>query len=142
MSTKIEKCQGRLTVYFEDPFWVGVFERIENGKLSATKVTFGAEPKDYEVQEFVSRHYYHLKFSPAIKTEVKDVKKNPKRAQRDAKKQTLEKGIGTKSQQALKLQHEENKIVRKELSKAQREAECARLFALKQQKKKEKHKGH
>lgn len=43
MSTRIEKCQGRLTVYFEDPFWVGVFERIENGKLSAAKVTFGAE---------------------------------------------------------------------------------------------------
>ena len=47
MSTRTEKCQGRLTVYFEDPFWIGVFERIENGKLSAAKVTFGAEPKDY-----------------------------------------------------------------------------------------------
>ena len=54
MSTRIEKCQGRLTVYFEDPFWVGVFERIENGKLSAAKVTFGAEPKEYEVQEFIN----------------------------------------------------------------------------------------
>jgi len=42
---RTEKCQGRLTVYFEDPFWVGVFERIENGKISAAKVTFGAEPK-------------------------------------------------------------------------------------------------
>ena len=90
MSTRIEKCQGRLTVYFEDPFWVGVFERIENGKLSAAKVTFGAEPKDYEVQEFINRHYYHLQFSPAIKTDVKDIKKNPKRAQRDAKKQILD----------------------------------------------------
>ena len=67
---RTEKCQGRLTVYFEDPFWVGVFERIENGKLSAAKVTFGAEPKDYEVQEFVSRHYYHLQYSPAIKTDL------------------------------------------------------------------------
>lgn len=36
-----------LTVYFEDPFWVGVFERIDDGKLSVCKVTFGAEPKDY-----------------------------------------------------------------------------------------------
>ena len=117
MSTRIEKCQGRLTVYFEDPFWVGVFEKIENGKLSAAKVTFGAEPKDYEVQEFINKHYYHLQFSPAIKTDVKDVKKNPKRAQRDAKKQTLENGIGTKSQQALKLQQEQNKLVRKERSK-------------------------
>ena len=49
-----------------------------------------------------------------IKTDVKDVKKIPKRAQRDAKKQTLENGIGTKSQQALKLQQEQNKLERKE----------------------------
>ena len=45
---------GKLTVYFENPFWVGVFERIENGKLSVCKVTFGSEPKDYEVWEFVA----------------------------------------------------------------------------------------
>ena len=133
---RTEKCQGRLTVYFEDPFWVGVFERIANGKLSAAKVTFGAEPKDYEVREFINRHYYHLQFSPAIKTDVKEVKKNPKRAQRDAKKQILEKGIGTKSQQALKLQQEQNKLVRKERSKMEREAESNRLFELKQQNKK------
>ena len=142
MSTRIETYQGRLTVYFEDPFWVGVFERIEKGKLSAAKVTFGAEPKDYEVQEFINRHYYHLQFSPAIKTDVKDIKKNPKSAQRDAKKQTLENGIGTKSQQALKLQQEQNKLVRKEQSRKVREAESDRLYELKQQKKKEKHKGH
>ena len=139
---RAEKCQGRLTVYFEDPFWVGVFERIENGKLSASKATFGAEPKDYEVQEFISRNYYHLQFSPAVDTVVRDIRKNPKRAQRDAKKQTQEKGIGTKSQQALKLQQEQNKQVRKERSKKEREAESDRLFEIRQQKKKEKHKGH
>ena len=59
-----------LIVYFEDPFWVGVFERIEEGNLSVCKVTFGAEPKDYEVWEFVLRHYYELKLSPALKTEI------------------------------------------------------------------------
>ena len=42
----MDKVIGRLTVFFEDPFWVGVFERIENGRLSAAKVTFGAEPKE------------------------------------------------------------------------------------------------
>ena len=40
-----------LTVYFDDPFWVGVFERAEGGKLSAARITFGAEPKDHEVWE-------------------------------------------------------------------------------------------
>ena len=49
--------ETKLTVYFDDPFWVGVFERIEDGKLSVSKITFGAEPKDYEVLEFVLEHY-------------------------------------------------------------------------------------
>ena len=41
----MDKTNGKLTVYFEEPFWVGVFERIEDGKLSVAKVIFGAEPK-------------------------------------------------------------------------------------------------
>ena len=121
---------------------MGVFERIENRKLSVAKVTFGAEPKDYEVLGFINRYYYHLQFSPGVETVVKDTKKNPKRAQRDAKKQTLETGIGTKSQQALKLQQEQNKQERKVRSREQRDAESQRLFELKQMKKREKHKGH
>ena len=44
----MDRVSGKLTIYFEDPFWVGVFERIENRKLSVAKVTFGMEPKDYE----------------------------------------------------------------------------------------------
>ena len=47
------KVSGKLTVYFNEPFWIGVFERIEDGKLSVAKVTFGAEPKDYDVYEFI-----------------------------------------------------------------------------------------
>ncbi len=138
----MDRVSGGLTVYFEDPFWVGIFERIENRKLSVAKVTFGAETKDYEVLEFINRNYYHLQFRPAVETVVKDTKKNPKRAQRDAKKQTLETGIGTKSQQALKLQQEQNKQERKVRSREQRDAESQRLFELKQMKKREKHKGH
>ena len=30
----MDKTNGKLTVYFEEPFWVGVFERIEDGKLT------------------------------------------------------------------------------------------------------------
>ena len=138
----MDRVSGKLTIYFEDPFWVGVFERIENRKLSVAKVTFGVEPKDYDVLEFINRNCYHLQFSPAVETVVKDTKKNPKRAQRDAKKQTLETGIGTKSQQALKLQQEQNKQERKVRSREQRDAESQRLFELKQMKKREKHRGH
>ena len=54
----MDRVNDRLIVYFEDPFWVGIFERISDNKLSAAKVTFGAEPKDIEVLEFINRNYY------------------------------------------------------------------------------------
>ena len=138
----MDKVNGKLTVYFEDPFWVGVFQRIENGKLTVAKVTFGAEPKDYEIQEYIQRYYFSLKFSPAVDTVVKETKRNPKRIQREAKKQMQETGIGTKSQQALKLQQEQSKQERKVRSREKREEDQLRMFELKQQKKREKHKGH
>ena len=138
----MDKVNGKLTVYFEEPFWVGVFECIENGRLTVAKVTFGAEPKDYEIQEYIQRYYFSLKFSPAVDTVVKETKRNPKRIQREAKKQMQETGIGTKSQQALKLQQEQNKQERKVRSREKREADQLRMFEQKQQKKREKHKGH
>lgn len=133
---------GMLTVFFEEPFWVSIFERMEEGKLSVCKVTFGAEPKDYEVWEFILRHYQDLKFSPAVKAELKQSADNPKRRQRSIKKQLQNVGVGTKSQQALAAQREELKTERKKASKEQREAEKRRKFELKQQKRKEQHKGH
>ena len=97
---------GSLTVLFEDPFWIGLFEMIDQNGLRVCKVT------------------------------------NPKRQLREAKKQMQSQGIGTKSQQALKLQQEQNKAERKHRSKAEREAEKKRQFDLRQAKKKEKHRGH
>ena len=131
-----------LTVFFDDPFWVGVFERVDNGKLSVCKVTFGAEPKDYEVLDFVLHHYDGLVFSPAVETETKQKADNPKRRLRNARKQTEHSGIGTKSQQALQLQREEMKTERRQLSREERDAEALRRFEMKQAKKKEKRRGH
>ena len=138
----MDKVSEKLTVFFEEPFWVGVFEHIEDGKLSVAKVTFGSEPKDYEVQAYIQKYYFSLKFSPAINTAAKEAKRNPKRMQREAKKQTQETGLGTKAQQALKLQQKQNKQERKVKIRERKEAEKLRMFDLKQQKKREKHKRH
>ena len=131
-----------LTVFFEDPFWVGVFERIDDGKLSVCKVTFGAEPKDYDVWEFILQNYDRMVFSPAVETETKQTADNPKRRLRNARKQTERSGIGTKSQQALQMQREEMKTERRQLNREERDAEAQRRFEMKQAKKKEKRRGH
>ena len=49
----METIKACFTVYFDEPFWVGIYERVYNNKLEVCKVTFGAEPKDYEVYQFL-----------------------------------------------------------------------------------------
>ena len=137
----MDKVVIKLTVYFADPFWVGVIERIAGGHLSAAKITFGAEPKDYEIAGFIQRHFYDLRFSQSVPTERREAKKNPKTAQRDAKRQMQQVGIGTKSQQALKLQHEAKRLEGRKKNREEKQAKAERLFLLKQQKRKEKHRG-
>ena len=137
-----QSTESKLTIYFDEPFWVGVFERIDNGKLSVCKVTFGAEPTDAQVWEFVQENYRRLQFSAPVKVEQKQKADNPKRRQRNAQKQFEKTGVGTKSQQALQKQYEEDKTERRQLSREQKEAEKQRQFELKQQKRKEKHRGH
>lgn len=134
------KCS--LTILFESPFWIGLYERIDENKYEVCKITFGAEPKDYEVYEFLLKNWDKLKFSPSIEIETaQDRKINPKRMQREISSHLQSKGVGTKAQQALKLQHEQNKVERITKSREQREAEQDRQYALRQKKKKEKHRG-
>ena len=134
--------KANLTVFFEEPFWVGVFERIEDGKLSVCKVTFGAEPKDYEIWNYVLRHYDELTFSPSIETTIRKAADNPKRRSRNARKQLENIGIGTKSQQALQRQREERKAERRQIGRGSRDAEAQRRFEMRLAKKKEKKRGH
>ena len=69
---------GQIDSVFEKSFWIGIFERISEGKLSVCKVTFGVEPKDYKMCDFVLKNYYRLKFNPDVATDVKEAGRNPK----------------------------------------------------------------
>lgn len=137
----MDKVTVSFFVFFEDPFWVGILERVSEGTLSACKVTFGPEPKDCEVYEYLLENYEKLRLSPAVEAAVKDKIRNPKRLQKEIRRQIQDIGIGTKSQQALKLQQEKVKHERSGLARQKKEARKQLQFEQKQQKKKEKHRG-
>ena len=135
--------EGKLTVFFDDPFWAGVFEREDETGYRVSRVIFGSEPTDAELYEFIQKEYKHIDFGKPIESQVKIIrKKNFKRMQRDVRKEVYEEGVGTKAQQAMKLQMELGKKERQVKSREQREADKLAEFKLKQQKKKEKHRGH
>ena len=130
-----------LTVFFDEPFWAGLFERRDEGEMRACKVVFGAEPSDAQVLAWVLAHYGELKFSPPVAGDAPPrMAANPKRRQRQAARLGAQ-GVGTHSQQALQCLREQNRHERRQHTRRQREAEAARRYELRVQKQKAKHRG-
>lgn len=134
----------RLTVLFDEPFWVGLYERETDGRYEVARIVFGSEPKDYEVQAWLLANAYTLRFSPSLESakRISNERINPKRRQRHAARQLENTGIGTRAQQALSLLREQSSVQRREKTRELREAEAERQFQLRQQKRREKHRGH
>ena len=136
----METVFATFTVLFQEPFWVGVYQRSQGGRLEVCRITFGGEPRDGEVLEYLLTHWRRLPFGPAVEGELPETPKNPKRARREARAQLREgQGIGTKAQQAIQQQREQRKTERAAQGRARREEEQQRRFLLRQQRKKEKH---
>lgn len=138
----METVYCRFTVHFEDPYWIGLYERQESGRLSACKVTFGAQPKDYEVYEYLLKNWKRLHFGPGVEAAAAAPDcKNPKRLQRKIRQSLQGQGCGTKAQQAVAAQREQGKTELQLRTRQQRMQEKDRRFALHLAKKKEKHRG-
>lgn len=133
-----------LTVTFQDPFWIGLYERQEDGQYQVCKITFGAEPKDYEVYHYLLAHWQDLSFSPPLPVGEAPSPHaiNPKRLQRQIKKQLQTPAMGTKAQNAMKQQQEERLQARNALRRERRAQAQERQYQLRRQKHKEKHRGH
>ena len=111
----METGKAVLTVLFEDPFWIGVYEREWDGRYEVCKVTFGAEPKDYEGYDFLLKNWKHLPFSPPVKAApMADHALSAQRPQRERRRAARPAGVATRARQALKLQQEQRKAERTE----------------------------
>ncbi len=134
-----------LTVYFEDPFWIGLAEQRDDRGLRAARHVFGEEPSDMDIFAFVMRDLFRLMERTTITVEsgaISERKRNPKRAAREASHTLAAHGGSTKAQEALRLQLEVNKRERAVRSREEREAEAAYKREVTRQKAKERHRGH
>ena len=132
-----------LTIFFDGQLWVGIFERSTQGQLETAKVIFGGEPSDLEVRNFVIQNYHTIRFSRPVEIDeaTQYRKTNFKRMQREVRKLFASAGIGTKAQQAMKVEQSTRKVERKTKTRLAKEERSERAFLLRQEKKKEKKKG-
>lgn len=134
----------KLTVCFEEPFWIGLIEKEDDGAYSVAKHVFGAEPTTPEVFSFVCDHWNDLRFTHDVQVEVKQSKRiNPKRLQRMIEKE-MKANVrpGTKAQQTLAEQRGMAKEASQALSRERREELKREQFAKRTEKRKQKHRGH
>lgn len=136
----------KATVFLDKHFWVGTFERTDKEGYAVARHIFGGEPSDPEVHEFVLNHYHELKFGEAKEINVQIQRMNPKRMQREVRRE-MEKmkettRPSTLAQDYIREEIEKKKLEKKSFSSAEKQARKDEQFSLKQDKRKEKHRGH
>ncbi|MDL2305989.1 YjdF family protein [Bacteroides sp. OttesenSCG-928-D19] len=147
MKSMSHKYEYTTTILFDTPFWIVLFERIENGMYSVAKEVLGtSEPTSAEIVLFFNRlDDNRLCYSiPVEEAKAVKPKVNFKKIQKEVRKATQQddfRYVYNKAHIELKKLQEEKKAEKKTVSKLQKEKEKERKFELKQQKKKQKHRG-
>lgn len=136
----------KATIFFEKRFWVGTFERTDQEGYAVARHIFGSEPSDPEIHEFVLNHYCELKFGELKEVTIQIQRMNPKRVQREVRREMERMRETTKpstlAQDYMREEIETKKKERKRISSAEKQARKDEQFAIKQEKRKEKQRGH
>ncbi|MGR8823284.1 YjdF family protein [Leuconostoc citreum] len=133
-----------LTIIFDQPFYVGIFERRTGNTYEVSKINLGtSEPRDSLIYELLIENWSRVRFNTVniANTERIQKKVNPKRMQRLAKK-TLKSGLSTKAQEAVKLAQTAQKLEKKKHKSLKNQEIKEQRYLLSQKKKSEKHRGH
>lgn len=138
----MSRIKSRLTVFFEEPFWVGVFEQETDGVIRCRPCCVRRAADRCGGIRVRAQARRPAPLRPPVEGRLSRETANPKKRRREAARETGQRGIGTRSQQALQLAREQNRLEKRESSRARRQAEQARKFALRTEKRREKHRGH
>jgi hypothetical protein len=132
-----------LTVHFEDPFWVGLFEREDAEGYAAARVVFGAEPSDREVHVLVLSRCTRLVFTAPDGLQTRrPARLSHKRAQREAARAMERVGTSTRAQEAMRVALEARKTISAQRRRAEAIADAERRRQLRIAKRKKRHRGH
>ncbi|HEA6079507.1 TPA: DUF2992 family protein [Staphylococcus aureus] len=131
-----------LSIFYNGQFFVALVEYKMENKSKFIQYTFGNEPDDIEVLDFI--HHQLMKMIDDVQTIVytKNIsrKVNPKRLQRQIAKEQKKPKYSTQAQIAIKK--ELKKKQKRKNYKEKRDAFQKRKREIKKVKAKEKHKGH
>lgn len=130
------------SVFFDGQFWVGIIERC-TGKCGyqASKIVFGAEPSEVEIQDMLIHRYTELMFTSIQNAERRYTSSSSKKKLRDARESMQKTGYGTKAQNALKAMRDELNSERIAVSRMRKSEKKDADYLKRKEKQKTRHRG-
>jgi hypothetical protein len=125
--------QSCTTVCFDGQFWMALVEKADaDGNLSVGKYTFGAEPTNNDLLSFMLDRYALVPVYPSdVRVRV--------RARKSIREQERSTG---KAKLAFKESQRAYFMEKKKDASLRRESDARRRYGIRQEKKKEKRRGH
>ncbi len=132
------------TVFFEDPFWVGVFVADRGDRRFVARVVFGAEPANAELLQFMRERFADLvrgarplppEVRPSDPAPAKSIKRGLRRAARE------QAGGPSRAMAAAHAAFELAKAGARGAEKGRREEDAERRFAERRAKRKRARRG-
>ena len=123
----------KFTLYFEDPYWVGLIEQTSENLIQMGRIVFGAEPSNAELKEFVLHRFSSVALRPVA--ESVSVPKRHRKVKEDSSRTKRSLEIYKNAMTTLKAE-------RKASNKQQRIETEEKKFELLREKKRKKRQGH
>ena len=130
------------TIFFEDPFWIGILEENYDGINYMGRHIFGAEPSNSELLQFYIYEFENINKLKISETDIETKKMKFKKSLNKSKRTQNKIGVGTKSQNLFKMAFEETMGIKKKESKMEKLINKEEKYKKKLEKKSEKKKGH
>jgi hypothetical protein len=135
--------QSQLTVFYDQSFFCGVFERVIKGHYQVAKVTFGTqEPTLNQIQTLIMQHALRWIDSNSLVPVVGQEQQSSKKRQRLARQLVQKHGNNHRSEVVLKLAHQQNLVIKKQRRRETKQVHAAEVRRKKLAKRLEKHRGH
>jgi hypothetical protein len=135
----------KLTVFFDPPYWVGVLEEERDGVLYAARHVFGAMPGNQEIYDLVLHDLDHLRarMTAGVPVDAADdaPRKNPKRLQREIRRELARQGVTSKAHEAMRREIEQHKEARQKQTRAERDALKKHKRRVRREKARQRHRG-
>lgn len=132
------------TVFFDGRFWIALVEKTDaQGRLFVGKYTFGPEPTNSDLLDFVLNKYPFLKFHRSETDGPAESRcRTGSGVEKKSRKASANSGSPGKSLDLYKSLQKENLKQRKQEDRRQRRLDAGEQFILRQEKKKKKKRGH